>query len=236
MLTTKIESVNPSATRPVRPTATRIETIAIRTGTSPAATAPKTSTSTTSAAGRPTPSSPDFRSCCERSLKSWSIVPEPVIVTRKPSRPSLCARTGTPTQATIVRQGWLPQDRASRSVRPIALGCPSELLVERDERELEGVHGGRVRDDVVPGEEHLQQVARQRRVRQRLEERRLHAHQRHGHVDERPADAERAAQAAPELVPRDDVGAAELESAVCRLRQVARPHEVGGDVVPPDRL
>ena len=52
-------------------------------------------------------------------------------------------------------------------------------------------------------------------------------------MDERPADAERAAQPPPELVPADDVRAAELERPVRRLRQVERGCEVGRDVVAP---
>src|SRR5207244_12648037 len=39
-----------------------------------------------------------------------------------------------------------------------------QLLVERDERELERLHGLVVRDDVVAGLEHLQQAARARDV------------------------------------------------------------------------
>ena len=49
----------------------------------------------------------------------------------------------------------------------------AELLVERDEREAEGVDRVRVRDDVVAGLEHLQLVARHRRLRQPLEHGRL---------------------------------------------------------------
>ena len=48
-------------------------------GTSAATTAPKTSSSTISAAGRPICSSPFSRSCEASSLKSWSMVNSPVI-------------------------------------------------------------------------------------------------------------------------------------------------------------
>ena len=48
-----------------------IETIAISTGTSPATSAPKTSTRTMSAAGRPNASSPVSRSLCDCLPKSW---------------------------------------------------------------------------------------------------------------------------------------------------------------------
>ena len=53
MFTMKIESPNSSERSAVRPSATMIDTIAIRSGMSPATTAPKTSTRTISAAGKP---------------------------------------------------------------------------------------------------------------------------------------------------------------------------------------
>ena len=56
-----------------------IERIAISTGTSPANTAPKTSTSTMSAAGSPKASSPVSRSSCDCLPKSWFAVWSPVI-------------------------------------------------------------------------------------------------------------------------------------------------------------
>ncbi len=88
MFTTKTESVNASATSAQRPSATMIAISAITSGISPATTAPKTSSRMMNAAGRPNSSSPDLRSCCERSLKSWSSVPSPVMTTLKPSCPS----------------------------------------------------------------------------------------------------------------------------------------------------
>src|SRR3954452_8461505 len=55
-------------------------------------------------------------------------------------------------------------------------------------------------------------------------------------MDARAALAERFLQSLPELVPRDRVGAAELEGPVARFRLVERGGEIGGDVVGPDRL
>ncbi len=95
---------------------------------------------------------------------------------------------------------------------------PSELLVERDEREAEGVDRVRVRDDVVAGREHLQLVARHRWLREELEHGRLRAHQPERQVDAGPTGPLRLLQARPELVPGDRVRAAELERPVRRLR------------------
>ena len=95
MFTKKTESENAAAIGAQSPSATTIEMIAIASGISPATTVPKTINSTISAAGRPNSSSPDLRSCWERSLKSWSSVPSPVIATLKPSSPSLCSTTGS---------------------------------------------------------------------------------------------------------------------------------------------
>src|SRR5207302_4286219 len=50
------------------------------------------------------------------------------------------------------------------------------------------------------------------------------------------ANAERLPQAFPELVPADDVRAAELEGAVRGLRPIEGLQEARGDVVAPDRL
>ena len=66
----KTESENPSEMSATSPSATMIERIAISTGTSPAKTAPKTSTRTMSAAGRPKASSPFSRSVCDCLPKS----------------------------------------------------------------------------------------------------------------------------------------------------------------------
>ncbi len=81
MLMTKTESSNCCATTAVSPSATTIETIAMSSGTSPATTAPKTSSRMMSAAGRPNFSSPFSRSSCESRLKSWSSVCSPVTAT-----------------------------------------------------------------------------------------------------------------------------------------------------------
>jgi hypothetical protein len=110
MFTTKTESVNPAATIAHSPSATTIATIAISKGISPATTAPKTSSSTISAAGSPTESSPDLRSCCERSLKSWSSVPSPVIATLKPSRPLARSTSGRSGSTSALR--WIPNSTA----------------------------------------------------------------------------------------------------------------------------
>ena len=81
MLTTKNETSQIWPTTATSASAKTIETIASKTGTSDATTAPKTINSTTSAAGRPKYSSPSFRSLFERERKSSSAVNSPVIVT-----------------------------------------------------------------------------------------------------------------------------------------------------------
>ena len=81
MLTTKNETSQTWPTSATSASAKTIETIASRIGTNDATTAPKTSSSTTSAAGRPKKSSPSFRSLLERLRKSSSAVNSPVIET-----------------------------------------------------------------------------------------------------------------------------------------------------------
>ena len=66
------------------PIPTMIDTIAIRTGMSPATTAPKTSSRIRRAAGSPNSSSPLFRSLCERAPKSFPAASEPVTATWNP--------------------------------------------------------------------------------------------------------------------------------------------------------
>ena len=65
-----VASEKPSEMIATSPSATMIDRIAISTGTSPANTAPKTSTRTISAAGRPNASSPVSRSFCDCLPKS----------------------------------------------------------------------------------------------------------------------------------------------------------------------
>ena len=72
------ESSNCCASSVARPSATTIAMIAIKSGMSPATTAPKTRSRMMSAAGSPNLSSPFSRSSCERRLKSWSSVSVPV--------------------------------------------------------------------------------------------------------------------------------------------------------------
>ena len=81
MLTTKNETSQTWPTSATSASAKTIETIASRIGTNDATTAPKTSSSTTSAAGRPKKSSPSFRSLLESVRKSSSAVNSPVIDT-----------------------------------------------------------------------------------------------------------------------------------------------------------
>ena len=69
-----------------------------------------------------------------------------------------------------------------------------------------------------PACEHLQLVARDRRLRQPLEHGRLARISPNGMCSVGAAGAERLLQPRPELVPRDDVGPAELERAVRGLR------------------
>jgi len=70
MFTMNVESVNSSETIATKPSATMIETIAVRSGTRPATTAPKTRRRTMSAAGSPSASSPPSRSFCACCPKS----------------------------------------------------------------------------------------------------------------------------------------------------------------------
>ncbi len=88
MLTTKNETSNACPTSAVKATATTIESSPSSTGTSPATTAPNTSTRMISATGSPMSSSPFCRSCSESFSKSASAVRAPVIETWKPSCPS----------------------------------------------------------------------------------------------------------------------------------------------------
>ena len=81
MLTTKNETSQAWPTIATSASAKTIETMASRIGSSDATTAPKTTSSTISAAGSPKKSSPSFRSLFERSRKSLSAVNSPVIET-----------------------------------------------------------------------------------------------------------------------------------------------------------
>src|SRR5262249_61822361 len=67
MLITNTERLNACASTATRPSATAIEGSVITSGTRPATTAPNTSSSTISAAGRPTRSSACCRSLCPES-------------------------------------------------------------------------------------------------------------------------------------------------------------------------
>src|SRR5215218_4159920 len=55
-------------------------------------------------------------------------------------------------------------------------------------------------------------------------------------MDARPAHPPRALEPRPELVPRDDIGTADLERLIGRLGPVDRGREIGGYVLDPDRL
>ena len=99
MLTTKNDTSNAWPTSAVSATATTIESRPSTTGIRPATTAPNTSSSTISAAGRPISNSPFCRSSAESFSKSSSEVSEPVIATRKPSTPS-ASRTSATRGAT----------------------------------------------------------------------------------------------------------------------------------------
>jgi hypothetical protein len=70
MFTTKIDSSNCWLTSAVSPSATTMDTIDIKSGMSPATTAPNTSSRMISAAGKPNLSSPFSRSSWESRLKS----------------------------------------------------------------------------------------------------------------------------------------------------------------------
>ena len=95
MLTRKTESSNCCARSALSPSATRIETIAISSGTSPATTAPKTRRRMMSAAGSPNLSSPFSRSSWERRLKSWSSVSVPVTETANAPSSSIASTFST---------------------------------------------------------------------------------------------------------------------------------------------
>ena len=121
MFTTKIESSHSWATSAVSPSATMIETIASTIGSAAATTAPKTSRSTRSAAGRPKRSSPFSRSLCETSLKSRLVVNSPVTATANPSRPSasctVSIRSSTVTSSsgrscTGTSAAWLSSEKS----------------------------------------------------------------------------------------------------------------------------
>lgn len=83
------------------PSATMIDAMAIASGTATATTAPKTSSSTISAAGRPNCSSPFSRSCRETVVKSLLSVQVPVIATDTPYSAS-SAWTASITSRTSV--------------------------------------------------------------------------------------------------------------------------------------
>jgi len=69
-----------------------------------------------SAAGRPTWSSPLFRSCCESSSKSLSRTLSPVIATSKPERPfsrSTTSFTGAMSPVSSTRIGMIVACRSA---------------------------------------------------------------------------------------------------------------------------
>jgi hypothetical protein len=70
MFTMNTDRLNASDSTATTPSPTMIDISAIATGTRPATIDPNTSTSTSSAAGRPNASSPCSRSLCESELKS----------------------------------------------------------------------------------------------------------------------------------------------------------------------
>ena len=82
------------------------------------------------------PSSPDFKSCWDRSLKSWSSVPSPVIVTRKPSRPLFCCTIGSSGSTSPER--WIPISVACRSAETSV----SVAVAVVDERVRHNARGG----------------------------------------------------------------------------------------------
>ncbi len=83
MFTMKIESSKLCERIATSPSAARIENIAISSGTTPATTAPKTSSRMIRAAGSPNWSSPSWRSRSESRLKSWSSTRLPATATAK---------------------------------------------------------------------------------------------------------------------------------------------------------
>ncbi len=134
-----------------------------------------------------------------------------------------------------MRHGCRLHALARRSVTPSSF--PAWRLGATVQRKLERLDGVVVGDDVVTVLEHLQQVACERDVPgQALGDERVDAHQANRDVEARaPADSERRPELLPELVPADDVGAAELEGPV-RFGFVEGGGEVRGHVVDPDRL
>ena len=159
-----------------------------------------------------------------------------------PSRPSRrrarrCGRGRTPRRAPAPRAA-----RARRaSISSTAGAAPglgvddaarhddgaAQLLVERDERQLEDLDRARIGDDVVAELEHRQLVARHRRARQPLGQRRLRAHA------ARPARGPTGAATpstrfsrSQKLVPRRRLRAAELERAPEARRVLDRVREV----------
>ena len=95
MLTTKNETSQIWPTSATSASAKTIATIASRTGTSDATTAPKTSSNTISAAGRPKKSSPSFKSLFESVMRSLSAVNSPVIETSNGPRSACCTTSIT---------------------------------------------------------------------------------------------------------------------------------------------
>ena len=115
MLTMKTDRLNSWATTVAMPRPIRMDRIATSSGISPAMTAPKTSSKTTMAMGRPKSSSPCFRSLEDKVLKSWPTVCWPVTATENPPRP-LAASTAMTT-------GLMSGSVAAR--RSISAACPS---------------------------------------------------------------------------------------------------------------
>ena len=107
MLTTKNETSHTCPTIATSASATTMATIASRIGTNDATTAPKTKSSTTSAAGSPKKSSPSFRSLFESVRKSSSAVNSPVIVTSS-GPPSACRTTSITSVIPSSASGPIP--------------------------------------------------------------------------------------------------------------------------------
>src|SRR5581483_11428942 len=125
---------------------------------------------------------------------------------------------------------WFAATSSSRS-ESRALGCAPDLLGEGDGWESEGLDGIVVGGDVVAGLEHCELVGRQRRARSPLREQCAGARERRRNVSDAAALAELFRDRQVELVPGDDVGAAEVERTVGRSRQVDAACEVFGDVL-----
>src|SRR4029077_16537324 len=116
---------------------------------------------------------------------------------------------------------WWAATRSSRSESRCGScagsGGAAELLFERDERELEGVGGIGVRDDVVTGFDHRDLVGGQRSAGGPLRELSAHPRERARYVQQLAPLAEHLGDRLVELVPRHDVRAADLERPIRSL-------------------